>query len=318
MRQVNWGILSTARINRRLIPPINASEQSQVLAVASRNQGRAQEYANEWGIPRAYGGYDALLADRDIDVVYISLPNDQHTSWTIKALEAGKHVLCEKPMCLTLEELIQVEEASRRTGRSVQEGIMYLHHPQTHHYKNLVESGAIGELRYMHSEFTFNWTRDESNYRLTNPHGGGALWDIGIYPVSFFLTMAGSTPRSVQGVGYPGEIDMRFSGILTFDRGISGTFTVGFDSSFSTRTSIVGTLGRIDVSHPYNYVDESEAFLTTDDGRKQIEIADVSLYSLEVENMNAIACGEGGAVVTMAKSRSILETILRLRSFVQT
>ena len=214
MRQVNWGILSTARINRRLIPPINESARSTVRAVASRSHDRAKTYASEWNIPIAYGSYEDLLADSEIDVVYISLPNDQHTHWTVKALEAGKHVLCEKPLCLTMDELQRVAAASKRTGKVVQEGIMYLHHPQTYVFKELVSNGDIGELRSMNSEFTFNWSRSEDNYRLTNPNGGGALWDLGIYPVSFFILMAGSRPVSVKGLGYPAEIDTRFSVLI--------------------------------------------------------------------------------------------------------
>ena len=308
-----WGILSTARINRRLIPPINESNRSEVLAVASRSQERAQQYAADWAIPRAYGTYEALLEDSDIDIVYISLPNAQHAQWTVKALHAGKHVLCEKPMCLSLKEWHAIFDAAESSGKTVQEGIMYLHHPQTAFIRSLVRDGAIGELRSMVSSFAFNWSRGEDNYRLTEIKGGGSLWDIGIYPVSLFHYITGKTPDKVTAFMYPESIDMRCTGMLSYPDGVFANFTVGFDSQFSTGATLIGSKGRIDIMRPYNYVDEGEAYLTQEDKVSRLELPKASLFSPEVENMNAIALDGVMPVVTLDQSRQILETILKIK-----
>ena len=144
---LNWGLLSTARINRALIPPLRASKRNQLLAVASRAQASADNYAKEWKIPRAHGSYEALLADPEIDVVYISLPNHLHAPWTIKAVEAGKHVLCEKPLALMVDEVDAVQTAARKHGRVVMEAFMYRHHQQTLKVQEIVKSGSLGTLK---------------------------------------------------------------------------------------------------------------------------------------------------------------------------
>src|SRR5512145_3147852 len=143
---LQWGLLSTARINRALITPLRASNRNQLLAVASRTQESAEKYAREWKIPRAHGSYEALLADPEIDVIYISLPNHLHAPWTIKAVEAGKHVLCEKPLALSVEEVDAVRSAARRHGRVVAEAFMYRHHPQTLKVQELVKNGSLGTI----------------------------------------------------------------------------------------------------------------------------------------------------------------------------
>ncbi len=145
--KLKWGLLSTAHINRALIPVLQASKRNELAAVASRSQSTADAYAGEWRIPRAHGSYEALLADPEIDVIYNSLPNHLHAEWTIKALQAGKHVLCEKPMALTVDELNRMEAASKHSGKVLAEAFMYRHHPQTLKVKELVDSGALGDLQ---------------------------------------------------------------------------------------------------------------------------------------------------------------------------
>src|SRR5436305_7208840 len=152
---VKWGIVSTADINRKVIPGAHASDKVKLVGVASRDRARADAYAREWEIPCAYGSYEALLADPEIEAVYISLPNTLHVEWSIKALEAGKHVLCEKPLSRNPDEVEAAFDAAERTGRLLSEAFMYRHNPQTTRAKQLVEEGAIGELRVVRSTFSY-------------------------------------------------------------------------------------------------------------------------------------------------------------------
>jgi xylose dehydrogenase (NAD/NADP) len=195
-RTLNWGLLSTARINRALIAPLHASQRTTLLAVASRSESTAQAFAREWNIPRAYGSYDSLLADPDIDVIYNPLPNHLHAEWTIRALRAGKHVLCEKPFALSLAEVDAMIAASKETGRVLAEAFMYRHHPQTMKVKELVDGGALGKLQLIKGAFTYIFTR-EGNFRGIKEMGGGSIWDVGCYPVSYARMLVGSEPTEV-------------------------------------------------------------------------------------------------------------------------
>ena len=222
-KPLNWGILSTARINRALFPPLRASRRSQLLAVASRDPSAVKDYAREREIPRAYGSYEELLSDPDIDVIYNPLPNHLHTEWTVKALQAGKHVLCEKPMALTLAEMDQVEAASRASGRAVTEAFMYRHHPQTLMVKELVDGGQIGRLQYIRGSYSYPFTRT-GNFRADPARGGGSIWDVGCYPISYARLLAGSEPLEVYGrqVLSPSGIDETFVGQMVLRRGYPG------------------------------------------------------------------------------------------------
>ena len=170
---VRWGIVSTALINRLVIPPAQASEKVDLVAVASRDQARADDYAREWGIERAHGSYEALLEDPDVEAVYISLPNSLHCPWSIRALEAGKHVLCEKPMSRREAEVGEAFDVAERSGRFLMEAFMYRHNPQTRKVEELVGSGAIGDLRAVRAAFSFSLD-DPQNVRLRADVEGGA------------------------------------------------------------------------------------------------------------------------------------------------
>ncbi|HEX5942293.1 MAG TPA: Gfo/Idh/MocA family oxidoreductase, partial [Anaerolineales bacterium] len=226
---LKWGLLSTARINRALITPLRASRRNQLVAVASRTQESADNYAREWKISRAHGSYEALLADPEIDVVYISLPNHLHAPWTIKAVEAGKHVLCEKPLALSVEEVDAIQSAARRYGRVVMEAFMYRHHPQTLKVQEMVKSGSLGTLKLIRGSFSFALAR-EGDVRLDPAMGGGSVWDIGCYPISYARTVVGAAPLAVFGwqVIGPTGIDETFVGQMRFDHDILAQF----DSSF--------------------------------------------------------------------------------------
>ncbi|MEO9176822.1 MAG: Gfo/Idh/MocA family oxidoreductase, partial [Gaiellales bacterium] len=174
-----FGILSTARINRKIIEGAAGSDSVELVAVASRDRARADDYAREWGIPRAHGSYDALLADPDVDAVYISLPNSMHCEWSIRALEAGKHVLCEKPMSSSPAEVEVVFDVAERHGLVCMEAFMWRHSPQSRRLATLVAEGAIGELRLVRSAFTYPLVDGEHTVQMRPELDGGSLMDIG-------------------------------------------------------------------------------------------------------------------------------------------
>ena len=213
---VKWGIISTADINRKVIPGAHASPAVDLVAVASRDQARADAYAKVWEITRAYGSYEALLADDEIEAVYISLPNTMHCEWSIKALEAGKHVLCEKPMSRHTDEVEAAFDAAERTGKLLSEAFMYRHNPQTKRAKQLVADGAIGELRLVRSTFSYS-LYDEDNIRLRTDVEGGALMDVGCYNVSG-SRLFGGEPEHVNGEAWfgPSGTDWVFAGTMRF------------------------------------------------------------------------------------------------------
>jgi predicted dehydrogenase len=164
-RTLRWGLLSTARINRSLIPPLRASGRNTLVAVASRDAARGRAHAQEWDIKGVFDSYEAMLASPDVDVIYNPLPNSLHAEWTIKALRAGKHVLCEKPLTTRVEDVDAIAAAARETGKVVAEAFMYRHHPQTLKVKELIDGGAIGEVRLVRGSFTFTLT-DPTNVRV--------------------------------------------------------------------------------------------------------------------------------------------------------
>jgi len=213
---VCWGLLSTARINERIIPAIRAAQRSKLLAVASRGgMEKARGYASTWNIPRAYGSYQALLADREVDAVYISLPNALHRQWTIEAARAGKHVLCEKPLATSAAEVDEMVDAARRHGVLLQEAVMMRYHPQSRQLRELVAAGTIGEIRLMRGVFSFTLDRP-GDIRFDPTIGGGSIWDLGSYPVSLMRAVMATEPIEVHGWQSAGDqgVDLSFAGHL--------------------------------------------------------------------------------------------------------
>lgn len=261
MKKLRFGILSTAKIGTaKVIPAMQRGQFTEVAAIASRSEDRARETARQLGIPRFFGSYDALLHEADIDAVYIPLPNDQHVPWSIRALEAGKHVLCEKPIGLSADEARQLLEASRRHPRlKVMEVFMYRHHPQWQKTKELVDGGRIGTLRTINTLFSF-FNDDPANVRHDPSMGGGGLMDIGCYAISLSRWLFGREPRRVIGWS---QIDPRFqvdrlaSGILDFGEGTNGggnaTFTCSMQVVPFQQVEILGSEGRIELADiPFN------------------------------------------------------------------
>ena len=218
MKKARWGLLSTANINRRVIPVIRASKRSELVAVASREQEKADAYATKWEIPRAFGSYQSMLDSGTVDVVYIGLPNHLHAEWSIRAMQAGVHVLCEKPFAITALEVERMMTVSQQTGMHLTEAFMYRHHPQTKLAGELVHGGKLGEVVTVRSIFNFS-LHNRDNVRLVPEYGGGALWDVGVYPLSFAQFIMGSPPRWVAATQWLGDtnVDESFSGLMNYD-----------------------------------------------------------------------------------------------------
>lgn len=255
MNKVSWGVLSTARIGvQKVIPAMQAGTYSQVTAIASRDLAKAQAAAGPLGIAKAYGSYEALLADPEIDAVYIPLPNHLHVPWSIKALEAGKHVLCEKPIGLSSAEGEQLLEVSRKHPKlRVMEAFMYRHHPQWVKARQLATDGSIGELRTIHSFFSY-FNDDPANIRNVPEIGGGGLMDIGCYCISLSRFLFGAEPQRVVGmIEYDPDlkVDRLAHGMLDFGLGVA-TFTCGTQLVPYQRVNIFGTRGRVEIEIPFN------------------------------------------------------------------
>jgi D-xylose 1-dehydrogenase (NADP+, D-xylono-1,5-lactone-forming) len=290
---LNWGLLSTARINRALITPLRASKRNQLMAVASRTQESANKYAREWKISRAHGSYEALLADPEIDVIYNPLPNHLHAEWTIKAVEAGKHVLCEKPLALSAEDVDAIQAAARKHGRIVAEAFMYRHHPQTLKVQELVKNGSLGTLKLIRGSFSFVLSHD-GDIRRDPRKGGGSIWDLGCYPISYARSVIGTNPLEVFGwqVTGPTGIDETFIGQMRFANEVLAQFDSSFVFPFHTFVEIVGSEGTLNIPRPFKPETDEKIYLTRDDKTETIKIKGQELYIGEVEDMaDAILLG---------------------------
>jgi D-xylose 1-dehydrogenase (NADP+, D-xylono-1,5-lactone-forming) len=295
-RKIRWGLLSTARINRRVLKGARQSEEVEVVAVASRDQGRAEAYAREHGIPRAHGSYEGLLADPDVDAVYISLPNSLHVQWTLKALEAGKHVLCEKPLTRRPEEAENAFVVAEREGRLLMEGFMYRHNPQTLKLKELLEEGVVGSLRVIRGSFSFT-VGAADDVRLVSELEGGALMDVGCYCVSGARLLAGEPERSSgeQALNEDG-VDLRFAGVLRFPGDVLAHFDCALDLPYRAELEVVGDQGSIVLPDPW-IVSEPRILVRRGGSIEESRIEEVSVekvnhYRLELENLNAAIRGE--------------------------
>ncbi len=324
--QICWGILSTAKINEALLGPIKQSPRSQLAAVASRDLVKAQAYAQEKGIPHAYGSYEALLADPEIEAVYISLPNTLHAEWAVKAAQAGKHVLCEKPITPTLAELDRIEAAAKANNVTVFEAFMYLHHPQTLKVKEMVRSGQLGDLQLINSWFAYYLPPEDSqNIRLSPNLAGGSLWDVGVYPNSLVITMvAAGAPVEVWARQIKGEtgVDVSLVGQMKFANGVMAQISSGFRCPFREGAQLVGSQGRIDISEPWKpgvFGQNSQIIFTNRDGvEERLVFPASSPYLAEVQVMEACVLDGAEPVVPLSLSRAFLRSVLALYESAET
>jgi xylose dehydrogenase (NAD/NADP) len=288
---VRWGILSTAHINRLVIPPAQASPKVDLLAVASRSERKAQEYANEWKIPRAHGSYEALLEDPDVEALYVSLPNSLHVEWSIRALEAGKHVLVEKPFDKRPERVEEAFDAAERAGRLLSEAFMFRHNPQTAKLTELVRGGAIGELQTIRAAFSYS-LYDAENIRLRPDVDGGALMDVGCYCVSGSRLLAGE-PESVHGeqlVG-PTGVDVRFHGTMRFPSRVVSQWDCGTVMPERDELEAIGDEASLFLDDPW-HCRTPVIELRRDGETERIELEPVDSYGRELENLSDAIRGQ--------------------------
>jgi predicted dehydrogenase len=290
--------MSTARINRKFLPGARAAEGVRVQAVASRSQDAAERYARENGIPRAYGSYEALLADPEIEAVYIPLPNALHVEWTVRALEAGKHVLCEKPISRRAAEVERAFDVAEREGRLLMEGFMYRHNPQTHRLVELLADGVVGSLRMIRAAFSFP-IAEGPNVRLKAALDGGALMDVGCYCVNAARLIVGGEPRRASGAEAIGgeEVDVAFAGTLSFDRGILAHFDCGIDMAPRGELEVVGESGVLYLGDPWHCLHPVIELRRPDHELERINIDPVDSYRLEAENFSAAIRGEAAPLL---------------------
>jgi predicted dehydrogenase len=286
---VRWGILSTARINAALIAGVRAAEGAELTAVASRTAEAAAAYAHTWDIPRAHGSYEALLADPDVDVVYISLPNSLHVPWAVRALEAGKHVLCEKPLTRREADAAAAFDAAERAGRLLVEAFMWRHHPQTEAVARLVAEGAVGQVRQVRAVFSFALP-EGPNVRWDPGLEGGALMDVGCYCVSALRLLCGEPERVHCETVDRGGVDVHASALLRFPGGVLGLLECAFDTVPRSFLEVVGHHGRLLVEDPWK---APRIDIVREDGTREtipMDLADP--YAREVEDLSrAIATG---------------------------
>jgi xylose dehydrogenase (NAD/NADP) len=282
---VKWGFLSTANINAKLLAGAAQSDRVEVVAVASRTADRAEAYAREHGIERAHGTYDGLLADPDVEVIYISLPNSMHVEWSVRCLEAGKHVLCEKPLSRHPDDVERAFDTAEREGRLLTEAFMYRHNPQTKRLKELADGGAIGRLRLIRAVFSFPLT-DSPDVRLAPELDGGGLMDVGCYCVSGARLLAGE-PESVFGqqVAAPTGVDEVFTGVMRFPDDVLAELDCGLALPMRDELEAIGEEGSLFLDDPWHChkpVIEHRTAARVD----EIATEPADSYRLELENLS--------------------------------
>lgn len=289
-KKVNWGVLGGANIAvHAVIPAILQSETGNVLAIASRSGQKAEELAGKFGIERFYEGYQTLLDDPDVDAVYIPLPNHLHREWAIKAAEAEKHILCEKPLALNADEAKEMQESCDSLGVKLSEAFMYRHHPRYDQIKEVMDSGEIGTIRGLHGSFTFNNAEDKTNFRFDADKGGGSIYDVGCYPIHAARYLLGREPEAVTAQGFfsaeHDDVDMMVSGLIEFPENIGLTFDCGMWAYGENALQIKGTKGTIRIPAAFLYRSQAEAaFTVTIGGESRIAaVPDVNQYVLQID-----------------------------------
>lgn len=289
-KKLRWGIVGAADIAlKAVMPGIQTSSTGVIQAVASRGLEKSSAAAAKFGVAQAYGSYEELLADPSIDAVYIPLPNHLHREWTIRAAQAGKHVLCEKPLALTAAEAQEMADACAEAGVVLAEAFMYRHHPRMEQIKRLIDDGEIGRLRAFRGAFTFNNADDAKNIRYRADWGGGGLYDVGCYPLSAARYFLGKEPEAVTVHAFfspeHDNVDMMASGLVEFAGGVALTFDCGMWADFRQSFEIVGTDGRIEIPSAFLANGEDAAFTVSNkEGARTVRPETVNTYARQVDD----------------------------------
>jgi D-xylose 1-dehydrogenase (NADP+, D-xylono-1,5-lactone-forming) len=281
------GLLSTADINLKLLGGVRAAEGVEAVAVASRDAGRAQAFAAEHGLGRAHGSYEAMLADPEVDAVYVPLPNSLHVPWSIRALQAGKHVLCEKPLTRRPEEAQAAFDAADQAGRVLAEGFMWRHHEQARRLRELVRDRVVGDVRLLRAAFSFFGLDRTGDVRLQRALDGGGLMDVGCYCVSAMRLLAGEPERvsARQVIGGDG-VDVRLAATLAFPGGVLGSFDCGLDMADRSELEVIGDHGSLFLPDPW-HSREPRIEVRRPDETEVIEIPRKDPYACELEDFAA-------------------------------
>ena len=323
IRKVRWGVLGAADIAvKKVIPAMQRGEWCQVAAIASRDMRKAEKAAGDLGIPKAYGSYDELLADPEIEAIYNPLPNHLHVPWSMRCAEAGKHVLCEKPVALDANEARQLLEAQVRTGVKIGEAFMVRTHPQWLRARELIRAGRIGALRSILGFFSYLNT-DPANIRNMLPWGGGGLMDIGCYPINTSRFIFGEEPRRVMALlerDPEMQVDRLTSGMLDFPSGQS-VFTCGTQLVAYQRMQFFGTDGRIEIEIPFNAPPDRPCRIFVDDGSDlfgagiQTESLPVcDQYTIQGDAFSRAIRGEGEVPVPLEdaiRNMAVIDALVR-------
>ncbi len=306
---MRWGLLSTANINRKLLGGAEGTDEAAVVAVASRDRSRAEGFAREHGIERAHGSYEALLEDPEVDAVYNPLPNSLHVPWTLRALEAGKHVLCEKPLTRRPAEAEEAFAAAERADRVLEEAFMWRHHPQTLRLRALLDEGVVGRLRMVKASFSFPLA-DVGDIRMQGGLDGGSLMDVGCYCLSGTRLVAGAEPERVyaeQVIGGDG-VDVALAATLRFPGDVIGAFHCGFSVGRRHHLEAIGDEASLFLSDPWHGASPGIE-IRRDDGVEHVEIEAANPYACELADFARAVRGEDGvrlgAADALAQARGI-------------
>jgi predicted dehydrogenase len=331
--KLRWGILGTGNIARQFAAGVNASGRCEAAAVGSRSAGTGGEFAKSFGIPRVYGSYEELVRDPGIEAVYNSLPNSLHERWTIAALEAGKHVLCEKPLAMDASEAQRMFDAAERAGKILMEAFMYRTHPQTLAVMDVVKSGAIGDLRLIRTSFCYRTRKIEGNVRFVCELGGGGLMDVGCYCINFARLFAGREPTRVRASAcfHDSGVDELAAGILEFGDGLISTFACGMCAQADNTAYLCGSEGYIEIPVPWKPVMGSSKFIVArgtpprmDKGAasgpppRDVRVVDFSgdLYGIEADEFAGMVLDGNAAAVGKEDSMGNMRVLDEIRGMI--
>ncbi|TKI02361.1 Gfo/Idh/MocA family protein [Martelella alba] len=306
---VNWGVLGYARIARlSVIPAISRATNARLLGLASRNVGDLP--AGEW--ERRYGDYVDLLADKDIQAVYVPLPNSLHKEWVVKALEAGKHVLCEKPLALTAAEAETMRQSAVKHRRILMEAFMYRYTDRMRAVKETLDGGALGELRHINASFRFFLDR-ENTIKMQPALGGGALYDVGCYPINFVGMVTGRVPTRCKVVSEKAQgVDTHVSALLQYDDGLIANIHCGFNAFGRNYAEVIGTKGLLRIENTF-LDDAGEIYLQTAQGVRALPVAESDRYKAEITQFSNAVLGQPAQLLTLEESIRDMQVLDMIR-----